>query len=265
MRKAALLAVAVAALAGSGAAHAQMAEPPRASIKGYLPLDSINEPRILPPPPRSGSPRAEADRAVFRETRALVGTPRYEAAIVDAREGVDNILPRFSCALGAQATPAALPKLAMVLERTTADLFEANNTGKVYFKRERPPASDPGAICVALTPADMTRDYPSGHASRGWLYALLLTELAPDRGDALLTRGRSFGESRIVCGVHNATAIEAGRVVGAVVVANLHGDAAFRADMDAARAEMASFRAAAKAPDAGLCEREMQLLEPSPF
>jgi acid phosphatase (class A) len=264
MRKAALLA-AVAFLAGTGAATAQMAEPPRASIKGYLPPESINEPRILPAPPQKGSPRAEADRAVFRETRALAGTPRYEAAIVDAKEGVENMLPRFSCALGAEATPAALPKLAMVLERATADVFEANNTGKAYFKRERPPASDPGAVCVALTAADMTRDYPSGHATRGWLYALLLTELAPDRGDALLTRGRSFGESRVVCGVHNATAIEAGRVVGAVVVANLHGDAAFRADMDAARAEMASFRVSAKKPDAGLCEREMQLLEPSPF
>ncbi len=264
MRTAVLFAVA-AALAGFEVASAQMAEPPREAIKGYLAPDAINEPRILPAPPQKGSPRAEADRAVFRDTRVLAGTPRYEAAIIDAKEGVANMLPRFSCALGAQATPQALPKLTMVLERATADVFEANNTGKVYFKRERPPASDPGAVCVALTPADMTRDYPSGHATRGWLYALLLTELAPDRGDALLTRGRSFGESRVVCGVHNATAIEAGRVVGAVVVANLHGNAAFRADMDAARAEMAQFRTTATAPDAGLCEREMQILEPSPF
>lgn len=264
MRKALPLAGAL-VLTAFGAAHAQMAEPPRATVKGYLPADAINEPRILPAPPQKGSPRAEADRAVFRETRALVGSPRYEAAILDAREGVSNMLPRFACALNAQATPAALPKLTVLLERATADVFESNNTGKVYFKRERPPASDSGAVCVPLQPSDMTRDYPSGHASRGWLYALLLTELAPDRASALLTRGRSFGESRVVCGVHNATAIEAGRVVGASVVAALHGDVGFRADMDAARVEMAAFRQSAARPDAGVCEREMQLLEPSPY
>ncbi len=264
MPRAVLLATAL-SLAALGVAQAQMAEPPREAVTGYLPHDWINEPRILPAPPVKGSPRAEADRAVFRDTRALVGTARYEAAILDAKEGVANMLPRFDCALNAEITPAAAPKLTRVLEKATADVYDANNTGKVYFKRERPPASDPGAVCVPLTPSDMTRDYPSGHTTRGWLYALLLTELAPDRGNALLTRGRAFGESRVVCGVHNATAIEAGRVVAASVVANLHGDAAFRADMNAAREEMASFRKTAKAPDAGMCEREMQLLEPSPY
>ena len=129
----------------------------------------------------------------------------------------------------------------------------------------RPSLIDPGDICKPLTPYDYTRDYPSGHASRGWLIAMILTELAPDRSNALLTRGRDYGESRVICGWHNATSVEAGRVAGAAVFASLHGSADFRADMDAARTELAAFRSSVPPADPARCAAETALLEPSPY
>jgi acid phosphatase (class A) len=85
-----------------------------------------------------------------------------------------------------------------------------------------------------------SRSYPSGHAALGWAWALVLAELIPDRADAILERGRDFGWSRVVCGVHYPSDVEAGRIVGAGAIARLHGDAFFRTQMDAARAELAS-------------------------
>jgi acid phosphatase (class A) len=67
-----------------------------------------------------------------------------------------------------------------------------------------------------------------------------LTEIAPDRADALLARGRSFGESRVICGVHWQSDVVAGRLVGAGTVARLHADPVFRADLEAARKELLS-------------------------
>jgi len=70
-----------------------------------------------------------------------------------------------------------------------------------------------------------------------------LSEVAPDRGDALMVRGQAFGQSRIVCNAHWESDVVEGRVVGAATVARLHSNAAFLADLDAAKAEVAAARA----------------------
>jgi acid phosphatase (class A) len=48
-------------------------------------------------------------------------------------------------------------------------------------------------------------------------------------------------------------------------VAALHGSAEFRADMDAARKEVAGARKAGPAPDAAACAAEAALVEKSPY
>ena len=77
--------------------------------------------------------------------------------------------------------------------------------------------------------------YPSGHTSIGWAWALILSEIAPDRADAIQARGRNYGESRLVCNVHWQSDILEGRFMGAAAVARLHDNAAFNKDLLAAR------------------------------
>jgi len=81
--------------------------------------------------------------------------------------------------------------------------------------------------------------YPTGHGGAGWAWALVLAELAPARADAILQRGRDFGESRVICGYHFPSDIEAARLIAAGAVARLHADPAFRRTLDAARRELA--------------------------
>src|SRR2546427_11066536 len=64
--------------------------------------------------------------------------------------------------------------------------------------------------------------YPSGHTSIGWAWALILSEIVPDRADAIQARGRNYGESRLVCNVHWQSDILEGRFMGAAAVARLH-------------------------------------------
>jgi acid phosphatase (class A) len=66
-----------------------------------------------------------------------------------------------------------------------------------------------------------------------------MAELVPSRADAILERGRDFGDSRVLCGYHYPSDIEAGRAIASGVIARLHGDAGFRRDLDAARGELA--------------------------
>ena len=97
--------------------------------------------------------------------------------------------------------------------------------------------------------------YPSGHSAIGWGWALLLTEIIPDRTDAILARGRAFGHSRVICNVHWQSDIDAGKLIAAATVARLHADPAFRADLEAARSEVAAARSAGSAPP-GDCAAE---------
>ena len=93
---------------------------------------------------------------------------------------------------------------------------------------------------------------------------LMLAQAEPDRATEILTRARAYGESRVVCGVHNASAIEAGRTNGAAVVAALNGDPAFRADIAAVAKEIARLRAAG-AQSAQACAAEAALTATTPW
>jgi len=64
--------------------------------------------------------------------------------------------------------------------------------------------------------------YPSGHSAVGWAWALILSEISPAQTDAILARGRVFGESRNVCNVHWHSDVVQGRSMGASTVARLH-------------------------------------------
>jgi acid phosphatase (class A) len=82
--------------------------------------------------------------------------------------------------------------------------------------------------------------YPSGHTSFGWAAALILAEVASEQGQALLTRGREYGESRIVCAVHYPSDIAGGQLIATAVVARLHADPEFNKDLDCAQQEHAA-------------------------
>jgi acid phosphatase (class A) len=180
---------------------------------------------------------AETDRAIFLSSRALQGGPRWGMAINDLSE--TRILGDLSCAAGVQLRARDLPALRGLLLKMAPDVSRAVSRPKKAWDRPRPYLVDAGPICTKPT-AGLARspDYPSGHATWGWSVGLVMAELVPDRASAILARSRAFGESRLVCGVHNASSVAAGRTNAEALVAVLHGSPAFRADLDDARREL---------------------------
>jgi len=216
--------------------------------------------RVLPPAPVSGDARDTRDRDIFRATRSLQGSPRWMLAQSDVDWHTPALMKSFSCALGVAPDPAKTPRLAALLTEVSTESNAIVNRVKDIYKRQRPFHVDEGPICA---PAEGF-DYPSGHSTIGFATGLILTELEPDRATELLARGRAFGESRVVCGVHNASAVEAGRVEAAAFVAALHGSPAFRRDIEAARNELDAFRKGS-APKPQACDIESGLTASSPY
>jgi acid phosphatase (class A) len=233
-------------------------------VKGYLgPAATPDAFAIIPIAPREGEPRNDADWAVFRKTRSLEGSARWKLAQNDDSYVPAALLKDFSCAVGAELTPRTAPTLATIMARTGSDAGAAAASAKKKYQRTRPFLHNPGAICIARDAGlEASFDYPSGHASASWAEGLALAELAPDRSSQILQRARAYGESRIVCGVHNWSAVEAGRVNGASVFAALHGSAEFLADMSRARLEVEAARKSGPRPDAAACEAEAELTRP---
>jgi acid phosphatase (class A) len=224
--------------------------------------------RVLSPPPTDGDSRDAADLAVFRNTRRLQGTPRWIIAQRDNAVGTAALLQAFSCSLDTAIEPAEAPALMKILGQAAVDAGAASTSGKNTWRRKRPFEREKGPVCLAPDEvqrlARVSPDYPSGHATAAWMAGRLIAEVAPDRATEILERARMFGESRVVCGLHHVTAVEAGRTTAEGVLAARHGVAAFRSDLDAAREEMSRLRAQAK-PAPQTCAADKAALAERPY
>ncbi len=234
------------ATAGLVLASFAFAQTPPAPLKGYLSkADRPKTETILPPPPPAGSGRLADDRAVFARTRGLEGGPRWTLATTDADMKAGASM--FSCAVGVRLDAADAPTLQRLFARSTRDAVAVVDAPKDLFNRPRPYVDAGGApaICVPKTASlAKSASYPSGHSTLSWAWGLILAEIVPDRASEILMRAREIGDSRIVCGVHYLSDVEEGRTNGSILVAALHANPDFEADLEKARAEVAAARAA---------------------
>ena len=219
---------------------------------GYLPRKDLpNSLQLLPVPPASGSAAAAADLDFHQQLQGQRSGLRWELAAQDAVLKFPAVASTFSCALGVSISQEATPHLNMLLRRSLADAGLSTYAAKDKYQVQRPFVKLAQASCSPADEAALTRDgsYPSGHAAVGWAWGLILTELAPERSQALLERAYAFGRSRAVCAVHWKSDIEAGQLMAAAAVAKLHGNADFVAQLGAARAEIAQARAQGSQPN----------------
>jgi acid phosphatase (class A) len=231
-------------------------------LAGYLqPKEHPNSLALIPPPPAKGSAALALDEEVSRKSLALRGTPRWDLAAEDANLMFPQAAGTFSCALDAPITEQDTPHLYMLLRRTLADAGLSTYTAKNQYKRTRPFMVNKESTCTPDEEEHLMKDgsYPSGHTAIGWAWALILCEIAPDRADAILARGRAFGESRNICNVHWHSDVVEGRFMGVAAVARLHADPVFRAEIEAAKAELATVRAKGLKPTRD-CETEADVL-----
>ena len=104
-------------------------------------------------------------------------------------------------------------------------------------------------IFPLLAALAITQGGPQDAAKIDWLkkHSTVVRTIDPNDGDFadLEPVGKAIGDSRVVCGVHFQSDVEAGRVIGSAMVARLHADPQFQADLARAKAELAKAPAAA--------------------
>jgi acid phosphatase (class A) len=265
----------IAAVFGAPAAYAQSSTPtaaagpaspvPAPKLTGYLGKARIpNSIAILPPPPPIGSLGEKLDADVYTRTRPLKGSARWDMAQRDAVQ----YMQAFDCPLGVKLEAVNIRELNTLFLRVGADASAITNLAKDHFDHPRPFIAPNGPICTENDRAGLMKSYsyPSGHTTYSWAMALILAEIAPDKATDILARARAFGESRVVCGVHTVSDVEEGRTNGSALVAVLHSDPVFRADVEAAKTALAAVLAAPHpSADAGQCRIDMDAALHTPW
>lgn len=239
-----LFALAMTMVSGLQAQPAEVDEIRPGVLRGYLAQSELpNALGIIPPAPEADSAAFAWEQSVNQRLLALRDTPRWALAVLDNDLSFPTAAGTFSCALDMPINQQDTPYLYQLLRRTLPDAGLATYSAKDHYQRTRPFVTNGQPICAAGQEETLAEDgsYPSGHTAIGWAWALILSELAPERSEQIFRRGLAFGDSRMVCNVHWPMDVIQGQIVAAATVAILQDNATFREDMAGARAEINEF------------------------
>jgi acid phosphatase (class A) len=222
-----ILAAAIALATGSTSALADQGT--------YLNSNQIDLTKVLAPPPALDSARQKADLARVLEVQRT----RTPAQVASAKADVSKSVFRFADVLGPSFNEANLPKTAALFDAAGKDAAMIAKGGKQYFKRPRPfVTSSEVHPTVPTSLLGYYNSYPSGHATYGYMTAILLAQMVPEKSAQIFARGREFGQNRIVDGVHYPSDVEAGRIDGTLIAEALMQNPKFEQDFAAAKTEL---------------------------
>ena len=249
MKRLLLPLLAILLCAGPASARVTYGKDASTKPESYFSLNAqgLDSAAMLPPPPATDSTLFLHDRDMYAYGLALRNTERGRQAAQDA--DTRHMPKTFSEAFGAPITKDAMPELFSLIQHAASELGNmSTRTAKETYKRVRPFVLFNEATCYPPDEKKLEKQpsYPSGHSARGWGLALLLAEINPGRKEIILRRGYEYGQSRVICGYHWQSDVDAGRLAAAGGLANLHANPAFLRHLERAKKEFARLAAQGK-------------------
>lgn len=199
----------------------------------YLAPTALDLKALLPAPPAPGSPEIRAEIAEILQLQTA-RTPA-QAARCRQIEGEDIFL-FGSEVLGEWFNAANLPQTAKFFAAVREDFGPINRAAKAVWPRRRPPFADARVTpCVEFGD---TGAYPSGHGIQSAMWAGLLGAIFPEQAAGFRRRAEETLRYKLLSGVHYASDLAAGRVVGEAVARELLKHPAVQQALGELRAEV---------------------------
>jgi len=198
----------------------------------YIQADRLELTELLPPPPAPSSERHRRDLAVMLTVQKSRTAAQVERALADVAAGTFG----FRDILGPNFSMERLPTVAGLFEKVRRDANIALAAGKVAWDRKRPFDASADVKPIGERPASSS--YPSGGSTTAYLTAILLAKMVPEKRAELFSRGRRFGASRVILGLHFPSDVEAGRLAATAIATVLMQDDGFQRDFTTARADL---------------------------
>ncbi len=187
---------------------------------------------LLPPPPCETCPEAKAEMDELASLERERTPEQVDRVAADVKRSVD----RFLEGAGIAYDPEKLRPCEKFFTKARQDEKAAVEAVKDTFCRTRPfkTPGNPLHPVEAARPND-SFSYPSGHAAYGAAIGFLLVEMLPEKKAELYRRINDYARARMIAGAHFGSDVEAGKLIGAAVVASLLGKPDFRPAFDDAR------------------------------
>jgi acid phosphatase (class A) len=160
---------------------------------------------FLGPFPAVDSDEGKADLAILLWHQRTRTQPEIHRALSEVKLTVGA----YATAAGVPLAAAQYPKTSALIDKVGKDIKVVTDGLKVHFKRPRPFLAD--ARVQPAIDRETSPSYPSGHATRGLAFAIVLADLIPERRELLLAQGRLVGVDRVIGGVHYPSDIESGQ------------------------------------------------------
>lgn len=186
----------------------------------------------IPPPPKSDSPADQADLDYTLAIQADASPDQIRRAEIVAL--YFNVFS-YSEILSPKFNPDSYPQTAAFFKRLEITVNTTKNQLKDHFARPRPVNAHKDLV-KQLVPYESGYSYPSGHAARAWLYALVLGELDPADRLAFLRQAALVGYYRVLGGMHYQSDIIASRTLSEMLFTQLQADPDFTKALAALKA-----------------------------
>ena len=213
---------------------ALLASPTLAYEAAYVGPAQIDLAKLLAPPPAPQSREQDLDLKEVLLAQERRTPQQADRAIADNDTSVYRIAQEV---LGPNFVRAQLPKFDAFYKRIAEDTRVVSDASKDVWKRPRPYVVSSTVKMIGALPRT-AGSYPSGHSMRGYMAAIIIANMVPEKSAALFARGREFGMNRVVVGVHFPTDVEGGRIGGTAITAALMQSESYRKDFAEAKAEL---------------------------
>lgn len=187
---------------------------------------------LLKPPPANDSAQTRAELAEVL-TLQVTRTPDMEA---QAQADVEENVWRFANVMGPDFKQEALPAFSSFFDRVVATEGAVVDPAKDVWKRPRP--HQYSQLVKPAVKISNSGAYPSGHTTVGTLMGIVLSNMVPEKRPEIMARAWAYGENRVIGGIHFRADIEAGRIAGTVIAANIMAQPEFQAEYAVAKAEL---------------------------
>jgi len=213
---------------------AMVASPANAREPSFVSAEQTHVLLILPTPPAADSEKTKTELAKLHRIEAARTKEQSDQAMADDKNETIFI---YRNVLGAMFTPEAFPITAAFSARVKNDEGINATPAKDSFQRVRPYNLDKTLhpICATKTKND---SYPSGHTTAGYILALALIDMVPEKRDAILARADDYANNRLICGVHFPSDLQASKLLAYSIHSVMGINPQYQKEMTAARNEL---------------------------
>ena len=206
------------------------------SEKPYLTPNEVDFATLIPPPPSENSPQGKLDDQFILDAQKNM-TPQKMADI--QHDFAQDVFVVGEPVLGPNFNKEKLPMTAAFFAKVVKEAGAGVGPLKQKYKKVRPFQYDKNIHTPEnIAARSMGPTYPSGHSTTGAISAILLSQIVPEKRDALYERGWQYGINRVMSGAAYPSDWDAAHMIAELAVFQMEKNPDFQADFQSVKTEI---------------------------